>query len=102
MIHVIATVTVKPGKREEFLAVFKAIVPTVRSEPGCVEYHPTVDFDLGHPRQVGPRPDVVTVVERWDDAPSLRAHLKAPHMMSYRERVKELVVSTEMVITEDC
>ena len=47
MIHVIATITVKPGKRDAFLAEFHRIVPAVHAEAGCIEYGPTVDVASG-------------------------------------------------------
>jgi len=40
MIFVIATIEVKPGKREAFLAEFNKNVPNVRAEKGCLEYAP--------------------------------------------------------------
>ena len=38
MIHVIAVITAKSGKREEVLKHFRANVPAVRAENGCIEY----------------------------------------------------------------
>ena len=38
MIHVVAVITAEPGKREEVLAAFRANVPAVRAEKGCIEY----------------------------------------------------------------
>jgi len=43
MIHVIAIITTKPGKREEVLVEFRNIIPTVLEETGCIEYGPTID-----------------------------------------------------------
>ena len=43
MIYVIATIEVKPGKRDAFLAEFHRNVPNVLAEKGCIEYGPTVD-----------------------------------------------------------
>ena len=37
MIHVIAIITAKPGKRDEILRHFRANVPAVRAEKGCIE-----------------------------------------------------------------
>jgi quinol monooxygenase YgiN len=102
MIHVIATLTVVPGKRTPFLAEFRRIVAPTLAEDGCLGYRPTIDVgEAIHPRQVLARPDVVTVVEAWRDLAALRAHLAAPHMAAYRERVKDLVVSGALQITED-
>ena len=35
MIHVIAVITARPGKREAILQAFRANVPAVRAEKGC-------------------------------------------------------------------
>jgi len=36
MIHVLAIITAKPGKRAEVLQAFNANVPAVRAEKGCI------------------------------------------------------------------
>ena len=43
MIHVVAVITAKPGKRSEVLAAFNANVPAVRAEKGCIEHGAAVD-----------------------------------------------------------
>jgi quinol monooxygenase YgiN len=43
-------------------------------------------------------PDGVTVVEKWRDVAALQAHLKAPHMASYREQVKDMVLGTTLKV----
>jgi quinol monooxygenase YgiN len=91
MIHVIATIKVKPGTREKFLGILAGLAPQVRAEAGCVSYLPTVDVESGIPVQVEVRPDVVTIIEAWESLPHLQAHLKAPHMLAYREKVKDIV-----------
>ena len=52
MVHVIATIRVKPGCMSQFLEIFKSNIPTVLAEIGAVEYQPTMDLDTGLPRQV--------------------------------------------------
>jgi quinol monooxygenase YgiN len=91
MIHVIATIKVKPGTREKYLAILKANQPKVLAEKGCSAYVPAVDVESGIPVQVELRPDVVTLVEAWESLADLQAHLKAPHMLDYREKVKDIV-----------
>ena len=44
-VHVLAIITAKPGRRAELLQVFKANVPAVRAEEGCIEYVATVDAE---------------------------------------------------------
>lgn len=100
MIHVIATITVKPGKREAFLAEFHRIVPMVHAEAGCIEYGPTVDAVTGLPMQGAPRENVAVIIEKWESLDALKAHMHAPHMAEYRVRVKELVESVQLQILQ--
>ena len=100
MIHVIATIELRPGTRESFLAEFKANVPEVLKESGCLEYGPAIDFPTGLPAQNPDRPAVVVVVEKWTDLDALHAHLKAPHMIQYRERVKDWVVRVGLQVLQ--
>jgi quinol monooxygenase YgiN len=91
MIHVIATIKLKPGTRDKYLAILKANVPNVLAEKGCLAYTPALDVESGIPVQVDLRPDVVTLIEAWESLSDLQAHLKTPHMLTYRERVKDFV-----------
>jgi quinol monooxygenase YgiN len=97
MIIVLATIELQPGRRDDFLAEFRKIIPAVRAENGCIEYFPAVEqsTNLAH----GPaRGDVVVVCEKWESLQALEAHLIAPHMMEYRPKVKEMVKQTSLQI----
>jgi quinol monooxygenase YgiN len=100
MIHVIATIQIAAGRRVEFLREFQQLVPLVCAEDGCLEYGPATDLDSGIAIQPAVRGDVVTVIEKWENVAALRAHLAAPHMLSYRETVKELVVGVEIRVLD--
>lgn len=100
MIYVIATVEAKPGKRDAFLAEFHKNVPNVRAEKGCLEYGPTVDAKTDIKAQIPLRESVITIVEKWESLEALKAHLVAPHMTTYRERVRDYVVGTTLQILE--
>jgi quinol monooxygenase YgiN len=100
MIHVIAEIEIAEGRRGEFLEEFRRLVPDVRKERGCLEYGPAVDIPTDIAAQPVLRPNHVTVIEKWDDVDSLRAHLKAPHVATYRERVKDLVVRASICVLE--
>jgi len=88
MIHVLAIITAKSGQRGVLLQAFKAIVPTVHAEAGCVEYGPVVDVDGADPAF---GPDTFVVVEKWESMAALKAHAVAPHMKAYGEKTKDLV-----------
>lgn len=99
MIHVIATIEIVPGKRNEFLAAFHQLMPSVHAEHGCVEYGPTVDAVAemaAHP----PRPDVVVVVEKWESLPALKAHLSASHMAEFRRSNGRLIHAIAIQVLE--
>ncbi len=100
MIYVIAAIELKPGARDQFLAEFRELVPLVNAENGCLEYGPTIDLPTNIGAQPAARDDVVTVVEKWESLEALEDHLMASHMIEFRNRVKELVVSTSLQILE--
>ena len=98
MIHVIATIHVKPGQRDAFLAEFHRIVPLVHAEAGCIEYGPTVDVASGIAVQGPLRENIAVIIEKWASLDALKAHTQAPHMAEYRVAVKDLVVCVELQI----
>ena len=100
MIHVIAAIEIEPGKRAEFLKIFNANVPNVRAEEGCIEYGAAVDVMTDIAVQVPMREHVVTVVEKWASLAHLKAHLVAPHMTAYREKVKGMVKGASLQVLE--
>lgn len=90
MIHVIATVRVKPGKRNDFIELVKSITAEVTKEEGCIRYILTVDIASGLPPQVLDE-NLVTMIEAWESLDALRNHLKSPHMALFFEKRKEMV-----------
>ena len=90
MINVIASIHVKVGCLPEFTDILKTNVPNVLNETGCMEYLPTVDAQSGLPSQ-HLEENVVTIIEKWRSLKDLRAHITAPHMLRYKDRVKNLV-----------
>ncbi len=45
MIHVLAIITAKPGMRDAILKEFRANMPAVHAENGCIEYGPATDAE---------------------------------------------------------
>lgn len=99
MIHVVAIITTKPGKREEVLRAFNGIVATVLAEEGCIEYGPTIDADDAPSIQTKFGPDTFVVIEKWTSTETLDAHSNAPHMMVYGKEVKHLIDDRVIYIT---
>jgi quinol monooxygenase YgiN len=100
MIHVIASIGVKPGRRAAFIDIFKANVPAVLSEEGCIEYIPAVDAESGIEAQWRDE-TVVTVIEKWETLDALHAHLAAPHMEQFQLDTAELVEDVSLTILQD-
>ena len=98
MIHVIATIELRPNCREAYLAVLQKNVPNVKAEAGCLAYEPVVDIDSGLPVQGALRESVVTIVEAWESLEPLVAHLKTPHMAAYRDAVADYVENLSVQI----
>jgi len=93
MVHVIAVITAKPGKREAILEAFRANVPNVRAEQGCIEYGAAVDADPALPFQAKYGPDTFLAIEKWQSMDALKAHAAAPHMAAYGAKTRDLIAS---------
>ncbi len=93
MIHVIAVITAKPGQRGSILEHFRANVPAVRAEKGCIEYGAALDADPALPFQARFGPDTFVVVEKWESMDALKAHAAAPHMAAYGAKTREFIAS---------
>ena len=100
MINVIASISVKTEKLSEFLEIFKSNVPSVRDENGCIEYFPAVDIDADLPPQSLDE-NVVTIIEKWENLEALRDHLNAPHMLAYKEKVKDIVEGVSIKVLQE-
>jgi quinol monooxygenase YgiN len=88
MINVLAFITAKPGQRAAILEAFKANVPAVLAEAGCIEYGATIDVAGAQPAF---GPDTFVVIEKWESMAALKAHAASPHMATYAAKVKDLI-----------
>ncbi len=93
MIHVVAIITAKPGKRDAVLEAFRANIPAVRAEDGCIEYAPAIDAEGMGGFQTRFGTDAFVVIEKWRDAAALKAHAGSPHMAAYAAKVKDLIAT---------
>jgi len=90
MIHVVATITAKPGQREAVLELFRANVPAVLAEEGCIEYGPAIDAGgMGTPLGA----DTFMVIEKWASLDALKAHAASPHMVAYGAASREMIAA---------
>lgn len=100
MIFVIAESVLTDGCREEFINIVKENIPLVRAEDGCISYTLTGDCDSGLSAQIKSSANSVTFVECWESVAHLKAHLQAPHMNIFREKVKNMRQSSSLKVLE--
>jgi quinol monooxygenase YgiN len=101
MVHVLALIQAKAGKRAQILQAFKDNMPAVLAEQGCIEYQPVIDSAAapGFAGQLGD--DSFAVIEKWETMDALAAHAAAPHMASYAAKVKDLIESRVVHVMEN-
>jgi len=100
MITVLASIYVKVGEVDKFVKIFKANVPAVCAEDGCVSYVPMVDVDS----ELAPQEldeNIVTIVEQWESIEALKAHLVAPHMLKYKDNVNGIVEKVTLKVLQN-
>lgn len=93
MIHVLAMITAKPGMRETILEAFRANMPAVHAEKGCIEYGPAIDAEGAGAIQTRLGPDSFAVVEKWESLEALKAHAASPHMAAYAAKTRDMIAS---------
>jgi quinol monooxygenase YgiN len=91
MVHVIAINKARPGMRARVLQFLRANKPAVLAERGCVEYFVTVDARDAPGLQAPLGDDGFVVFERWADMDAFHAHANAPHVLTYRDNVRDLI-----------
>ena len=83
MFSLVVQMTVRPGKREQFLAGMAANAEAaVRDEPGCLR------FDVS---AVAGDEDRFLLYELYTDAEAFEAHKRAPHFAQWRTIAAEVV-----------
>ena len=100
MINVIASITIMDTQLDTFIEIFKANIPNVLKENGCIEYSATVDLKTGVAIQESDE-NVVTVIEKWESLQHLEAHFTAPHMLDYKSRVDGMVETVSLKILQE-
>ena len=92
-VHVVAVITAKSGMRDSILEAFRANMPAVHAEDGCIEYGPTIDAKGLGGFQTKFGDDSFVVIEKWASVDALKAHAAAPHMAAYAAKTKEMIES---------
>ncbi len=89
MIHVIATLTIKPELREQTLAAARINIAATQKEAGCVYYDMYESVT---------RPGTYVVVEKWEDREALNAHMNAEHFKVWRKAGADGITSRKIEI----
>ncbi len=92
-VHVVAIITAKTGMRDQVLEAFRANVPAVHAEAGCIEYGANIDAEGVGGLQTKFGDDTFVVVEKWQSLDALKAHAAAPHMAAYAAKTKDMLAS---------
>ncbi|GGE22103.1 antibiotic biosynthesis monooxygenase [Aureimonas endophytica] len=89
MLHLIATIRIKPGTKDD---VAKAAIPCIeatRKEEGCIRYDMMVDvMDETN----------VTFVEEWESRELLDRHVRSAHVKTWHEAGKPYIVSEHIAV----
>ena len=93
VVHVLAIITAKPNMRDKILEAFRANVPAVHEESGCIEYTATIDSEDAGGLQTRLGDDTFVVVEKWENLDALKAHAAAQHMAAYAARTRDMIES---------
>jgi len=80
-VAVVGSFKINPGKEDEALEAFTALVEPTHREDGCILYalHRGTDD-----------PARLTFIERWESRELLDAHLESAHVAALLERADEL------------
>jgi len=88
VIYVVATLTVKPETRAEFIAAATACIKETRKEPGNIAYdlHESVTD-----------PAKMVFVEQWADRAALGAHFAVPASRDFVRALKSLAAGASTI-----
>ena len=91
-IVVVGSFKAQPGKEDEAVEAFRALVAPTHAEDGCILYalHRGVDD-----------PSRLAFVERWASREQLDAHLSSPHVQEALKRVEELFGDSADIVVYD-
>jgi quinol monooxygenase YgiN len=83
-VEVVATFSVKDGKREAFIAIAQELVNETVKEPGCIKYQ--LYHDISDPQSFA-------MIEEWESGAHLDAHLASAHIQAVRPKFGEVLNS---------
>ncbi len=100
-VNVVAVITAKPGQRAAILKEFRANMPAVHAEEGCIKYVPTIDAEGMGSFQTPFGEDAFVVIEIWESKEHLMAHAASDHMKAYGAKTKDMIASRVIHVLSD-
>lgn len=96
MIQIIANNYIKADKVEEFLKLAMGLVKDTRAKDvGCIRYELVQDLK---------NPQVLTMLEEWENQESLKSHMNSPHFIAvmsatadFAEKAAEIHVCKKII-----
>ncbi|WP_321423407.1 putative quinol monooxygenase [uncultured Methanobacterium sp.] len=89
MIIVTATITGKPGKRDELISKSQDVIKSTRLEQGNISYELLASTEDD---------DVLLMFEKWKNKEALDTHMQTKHFKSFGSAIEDLVAK-ELEIT---
>lgn len=74
MIIVTATITAKPGKRDELISKSQDLIKATRLEPGCISYNLYASTE---------NEDALVMIEQWENKEVLDTHMQTDHFKAF-------------------
>ena len=85
----IAKIKVDPLQLEKYnIALKEQMTTAIRIEPGVLTYYAVADKN---------DPSHITILEIYADTAAYQAHITTPHFKKYKDAVKDMVKSLELV-----
>ncbi|MGO9387731.1 MAG: putative quinol monooxygenase [Methanobacterium sp.] len=82
MIIVNATITVKPGERDNIILKSNDLIELTRLEAGCISYKlfKSTEDD-----------NVLMMIEQWENFEDLESHMQTEHFLAYVEDIEDMI-----------
>ena len=85
----LAKIKVDPSQLDKYnIALKEQMVTAIRVEPGVLTYYAVADKS---------NPSHITILEIYADTAAYRSHITTPHFKKYKETVKDMVRSLELI-----
>ncbi len=82
MIIVNATITAKPGKRDEIISKSQDLIKSTRSEPGCISYNLYASTE---------NEDALIMIEQWENKEVLDTHMQTDHFKAFGTAIGDIL-----------